>query len=169
MGFPALVVDQNTLLTSAGFFVALVIVQAAMGAAWSKVGTSFSILWLFNYPAGMLFPPDEKEVKGKSFLGVSDIGVKRMTATKGGLGLPNSFLYWHWGMVVIYMFLFAGVFYATTPLDGSFPWLTFVHKLVIWFNIWENTGLGVLHGPLHAKMTPPFTDWWYRFTPGTMK
>ena len=27
----------------------------------------------------------------------------------------------------------------------------------------------MLTGPLHAKMSPPFQDWWYRLTPGTMK
>lgn len=92
-----------------------------------------------------------------------------MTANKGGLGLPNSFLYWHWSLVVVYMTLFAAILVATTPLAAPFPWLTLVHKLVIWFSVWESLGFGVLHGPLHAKMSPPFTDWWYRFTPGTMK
>jgi len=72
--------------------------------------------------------------------------------------------------VVVYMLLFTAIFVATTPLTmAAFPWLTLVQKLVIWFNVWESLGLGVLHGPLHAKMDPPFTDWWYRITPGTMK
>ena len=54
-------------------------------------------------------------MKGKSFLEVSDIGVKRMHDAKGGLGLPNSFLYWHWSMVAIYSVLFVAVFGLTTP------------------------------------------------------
>ena len=167
---------------------------------------------------------------------MTDIGVKRMHDAKGGLGLPNSFLYWHWAMVGIYCGLFSLMFWLTTPFTAEFPWLTLVHKLVIFFNLWESAsraprsrlprphqapllsglctspakpspsmalaafpphrraparrsaravaeprsflapllplagfGLGVLHGPLHGKMTPPFTDWWYRLTPGTMK
>ena len=56
--------------------------------------------------AGALYPPDEADVKGKTFLEVSDLGVKRMTDAKGGLGLPNSFLYWHYAMVAIYMAVF---------------------------------------------------------------
>jgi hypothetical protein len=147
------------------------------GFKWNEVGTSFSIMWLHNYPAGGLAPPSEEEVKGKSFLEVSDVAVKRIHADKGGLGIPNSFLYWHWGMVLVYVVLYLAVFFATTPLDqgdailgaASFPWLTFVHKLAIFFNVWECLGLGVIHGPLHAKMSPPFQDWWYRLTPGTMK
>jgi hypothetical protein len=58
---------------AAAAFVALLVFQKLV--EWHKTGTSFSILWLFNYPAGMLFPPDEAEVKGKTFLEVSDIGV----------------------------------------------------------------------------------------------
>lgn len=30
-------------------------------------------------------------------------------------------------------------------------------------------GLGVISGPMHAKVNPPFQDWWYRFTVGSMK
>eukprot|EP00929_Paragymnodinium_shiwhaense_P055302 TRINITY_DN27717_c0_g1_i1.p1 TRINITY_DN27717_c0_g1~~TRINITY_DN27717_c0_g1_i1.p1 ORF type:complete len:583 (-),score=94.31 TRINITY_DN27717_c0_g1_i1:71-1819(-) len=68
------------------------------------------------------------------------------------------------------------VFVASTPLDSGdllmrdgFPWLTLVHKSLIFFSVWESLGLGVLHGPLHGKMAPPFQDWWYRLTPGTLK
>jgi hypothetical protein len=148
---------------------AVLLVAQMDSEKWSKLGSSFSILWLFGYPTGMKFPPAEEEVKGKSFLEISDIGAKRMHMSNGGLGLPNSFLYWHWGMVSIYLAVFLTIFFLTTPLGEVFPWLTFVHKLVIFFNLWECLGLGVLHGPLHGKMGPPFTDWWYRFTPGTMK
>lgn len=48
-------------------------------------------------------------------------------------------------------------------------WLTLVHKLTIYFNCLESFGFGVISGPLHGKMAPPFQDWWYRLTPGTMK
>lgn len=158
----------SALLISFTAFVLLMLVQV-LYADWHKVGCSASILWLFNYPAGMQFPPEESAVKGKTFLEVSDVGVKRMHDANTGLGLPNSFLYWHWGMVVLYAGLYLITFFVTTPIQDAFPWMTFVHKLVIFFNTWESLGLGVLHGPLHGKMTPPFTDWWYRLTPGTMK
>merc|ERR1712166_154790 len=81
---------------------------------------------------------------------------------------------WHWGMVGVYFSIFTPLFYYTTPGADlfpaeAFPWMTLVKKLVIFFGMWESLGLGVIHGPLHAKMSPPFQDWWYRLTPGTMK
>ena len=96
-------------------------------------------------------------------------GLYAFPCCTGGWGIPNSFLYWHWAMVPIYFFMFSTMFLLTTPLSPTFPWMTLVHKLLIWFNIWESLGLGVIHGPLHGKMTPPFQDWWYRMTPGAMK
>lgn len=134
---------------------------------WRKVGCGYNLFWLFNYPAGAVAPPAKPE--GKTFLEVSDVGLKRIHDPKGGLGIPNSFLYWHWGMIAVFLALFSTLFLVTTPLSGDFPWLTVVHKLVILFHVWECLGLGVLHGPLHGKMDPPFTDWWYRMTPGTLK
>lgn len=137
---------------------------------WAKVGTSFNILWLFNYPQGGKAPPEESSVKGKSFLEVMDVAVSRIHHENGGLGIPNSFLYWHWAMVGVFLSLFSVIFWLTTPLDDeSFPYMTLVHKSVIFFNVWESLGLGVIHGPLHQKMAPPFQDWWYRLTPGTIK
>lgn len=136
---------------------------------WSKVGTGFNVLWLYKYMRGGLPPPDESEVSGKSLVEVTDVGVRRIHDAKGGLGIPYSFLMWHWGMVLVFLAGFLGTFFATTPIGEDFPWLTFVQKLIVWFNTWESLGLGVLHGPLHAKMGPPFTDWWYRLTPGTLK
>ncbi|CAK0805988.1 unnamed protein product, partial [Prorocentrum cordatum] len=154
---------------------------------WSKVGTSFNVGWLATKYWGALLPPgpDENGIKkqveesasqkgGKAapFLKVTDIGVKRIHAADGGLGLPNSFLLWHWGMMVVFLVLFCLTFVATTPIpdaEGGFPWLTVVQKLIVMFNMWESLGLGVMHGPLHAKFGPPFTDWWYRMTPGTLK
>lgn len=140
------------------------------------MGTSFNVLWLLKCMAGGLPPPDEMQVKGKSFLQVSDIGVQRIVDSNGGLGIPNSILYWHWSMVVVFVATNFGVFFATTFVDEPFPWpqghqlwLTMVQKLMIYWYAWESLGLGVLHGPLHAKMSPPFTDWWYRLTPGTLK
>lgn len=139
--------------------------------SWKDIGTSFSILWLFQYPAGAKAPPDESSVKNKSFLHSMDVGVARIHHEHGGLGIPNSFLYWHWAMVPIFMILFTAIFYSTTIImdDSPFPWMTLLHKLVICFHVWESLGLGVLHGPLHQKMSPPFQDWWYRLTPGTIK
>lgn len=137
---------------------------------WNEVGTSFNVLWLYKYMKGGLPPPDEEEVKGKSFSEVTNVCVKRVLAADGGLGIPYSFLMWHWGMVVVFLCLYLGIFFSTTPTDGpEFPWLTFVQKLIVWFYTWESLGLGVIHGPLHAKMAPPFQDWWYRMTPGTLK
>jgi hypothetical protein len=167
-----------------------------MGFEWNKVGTSINVGWLATKfwgalpPPGLGMIPGEKTIKeevgeagssgGKAFLKVTDMGVKRIHAAAGGLGLPNSFLIWHWGMVIVFLVLFCLTFVASTPIpglavpwlsdaDGEFPWLTVVQKLIILFNMWESLGLGVLHGPLHAKMNPPFTDWWYRMTPGTLK
>mmetsp|Transcript_78338 Transcript_78338/g.242903 ORF Transcript_78338/g.242903 Transcript_78338/m.242903 type:complete len:628 (+) Transcript_78338:41-1924(+) len=148
----------------------------AMGFEWRAAGTSFNVLWLLKYMSGGLPPPDAEG--SKSFLQVSDIGVKRIADAKGGLGIPNSFLYWHWSMVVVFLAAFSGVFCLTTPSAslGEFPWpagaamwVVLVQKLMIFWYGWEALGLGVLHGPLHAKMAPPFADWWYRWTPGTIK
>merc|ERR1719215_2452837 len=79
-------------------------------------------------------------------------------------------------MVFVYFACFSVLFLATTPLDSGdalmsdgFPWLTLVHKLLVFFSIWEALGLGAIHGPLSGKFAPPFQDWWYRMTPGTMK
>merc|ERR1719356_1929232 len=171
-------------------------VEDKSGFEWRKVGTSFNVGWLATKFWGALPPPDEEDIKTKvgeaapsggkaaPFLKVTDIGVKRIHAAEGGLGLPNSFLLWHWGMVVVFLVLFCLIFVASTPIPDadlfnidmcrsssscSTFWLTVVQKLIILFNMWESLGLGVLHGPLHAKFAPPFTDWWYRMTPGTLK
>lgn len=134
-------------------------------AWWRQVGCSFDISWLLNYPAGAKFPPPESTIKGKSFLQVADIAVAQIHDAHGGLGIPNSFLYWHWAMVFVFLVSFSFVFIATS--DPS--WVTLIKKLLIYFNVWESLGLGVIHGPLHQKLAPPFQDWWYRMTPGTMK
>mmetsp|Transcript_113259 Transcript_113259/g.283675 ORF Transcript_113259/g.283675 Transcript_113259/m.283675 type:complete len:592 (-) Transcript_113259:83-1858(-) len=141
-----------------------------MGFKWSEVGTSFNVLWLYKYMAGGLPPPDEADVKGRSFAEITDVSVRRVHDANGGLGIPYSFLMWHWGMVLAFLLSFSAMFSLTTPIDSEeFPWLTLVQKLVIYWHLWESLGLGVIHGPLHAKMAPPFTDWWYRWTPGTLK
>eukprot|EP00403_Amphidinium_massartii_P010959 CAMPEP_0178414714 /NCGR_PEP_ID=MMETSP0689_2-20121128/23179_1 /TAXON_ID=160604 /ORGANISM="Amphidinium massartii, Strain CS-259" /LENGTH=600 /DNA_ID=CAMNT_0020036013 /DNA_START=145 /DNA_END=1947 /DNA_ORIENTATION=- len=136
--------------------------------------------------AGQLPPPEED--KDGDLLKQTDIGVARCVDKDGGLGLPWSFMLWHWGMVAVFLVIWTAVFFITTPLgdvDDSevavgvlsstfgdptkIPWLTFVQKLFVFWHVWESLGLGVLHGPMHAKMKPPFTDWWYRFTPNTLK
>jgi hypothetical protein len=115
----------------------------------------------------------------------TDVGVEFVTNPKLGLGLPWSFYFWHWGMILVFAVLFSVLFVKTTTLDGAapvdgilvaqlglpatFPWLTLAQKLMIFWYVWESLGLGVIHGPMHGKMAPPFTDWWYRMTPGTIK
>lgn len=156
---------------------------------WSKVGTRFSIAPVLDAlgPKGYKSPPDlttNKSFKegADSFLRTMDVGVERVHAPDGGLGIPNSYLVWHYFMIVVFVGVFSLIFYATTPyenihIDGDgdgdgaskFPFLTLVHKMVIFFNVWESLGMGVLHGPLHQKIAPPFQDWWYRLTIGTMK
>ncbi len=155
---------------------------------WSKVGTRLNagpLLQVLGGPKGFKAPPDLNLAANKSFnngrvdsfLRTMDVGVERIHAPDGGLGIPNSYLFWHYSMMVLFALLFSILFYLTTPTtiqeeEGDvfpFPYLTLVHKLVIAFNLWESLGLGVLHGPLHQKVAPPFQDWWYRLTPGTMK
>lgn len=127
-------------------------------------------------------------------LSQTDVGVGQLVDSGKGLQLPWAIVLWHWGMVVMAGVLYTAIFFATTPIvsDGveaegllitgasdsglrlgffpaEFPWQTFAQKLVIFWYIWEALGLGVIHGPMHAKMKPPFQDWWYRFTPGTLK
>ncbi|EOD17111.1 hypothetical protein EMIHUDRAFT_244412 [Emiliania huxleyi CCMP1516] len=146
-------------------------VYAVASSPWDRVLASLDISWLTRFPAGGLPPIPQPEES--SFLGVLDASVRRVVDPSGGLGVPNSFFAWHWGMVPLYGVLFSATFVATTPAvlepDTSFPWLTLVQKLFIWFNAWEALGLGVEHGPLHNKLNPPFQDWWYRLTPGTIK
>ena len=98
------------------------------------------------------------------FLEVLDDGVARVA--EGGLGAPDSFFYWHWAMVPFFFLTFL-LFASTT--DSANPWGDLLKKLAIYLNIYESFGLGASHGPLHGKMSPPFQDWWYRLTPGTLK
>jgi len=154
---------------------------------WKKAGLSLDVSWLATKPWGQLPPPDEDQ--DGNLLQQTDIGVARCVDKDGGLGLPWSFMLWHWSMVGVFTACFLGVFCATTPfneippehhqgggflcailgLPATFPWLTFVQKIMVFWYIWESLGLGVLHGPMHAKLNPPFQDWWYRLTPGTIK
>ena len=161
---------------------------------WSKVATRINIGPLLEAfgPKGFKTPPDLAANKSfkkgdDSFLRTMDVGVERIHAPDGGLGIPYSYLVWHYSMMVLFALLFSILFHLTTPMThderedhngtstntmttpASFPYLTLVHKLVIFFNMWESLGLGVIHGPLHQKVAPPFQDWWYRLTPGTMK
>lgn len=115
----------------------------------------------------------------------TDVGVEFVSNPNCGLGLPWSFYFWHWGMIGVFAVFYGFIFVMTTPLTGAeassgllveflglpnqFPWLTFAQKLMIFWYVWEALGLGVLHGPMHGKVAPPFTDWWYRMTPGTIK
>ena len=132
---------------------------------WNKWGTFINVSKLMTFPRGALPPLDLSQIPNKSYLHLLDQGVKRIhDPINGGLGIFHSFYLWHWALVPIYFALFALTFYATTPVkeEEPFPWLTFLHKLFIWFNAWEALGLGVIHGPLHGKFNPPFLDWWYR-------
>jgi len=129
-------------------------------------------------------------------LAQTDVGVRQLVDSGKGLQLPYGIVLWHWGMVVAAGAIYTGIFFATTPigdlgaglaanatesveaegllidrlgLPADFPWQTFAQKLMIFWYMWEALGLGVIHGPMHAKMKPPFQDWWYRLTPGTLK
>jgi hypothetical protein len=137
----------------------------------------------FTDPPGSMFVASPNP-KGNILL-QTDEGVKHVAGPNTGLGLPWSYFLWHWGMILVFAVLFSVLFVQTTQLDGApavngllvdylglpatFPWLTFVQKLMIFWYVWEALGLGVLHGPMHGKVAPPFTDWWYRLTPGTIK
>ena len=85
------------------------------------------------------------------------------------LGINYAVMAWHWAMVLVFLVLYFGMIALTTPLQESIPWLTLVQKLLVFWNMWEALGLGVISGPMHAKVNPPFQDWWYRWTVGTMK
>eukprot|EP00434_Breviolum_minutum_P026464 symbB.v1.2.023398.t1/scaffold2137.1/size89176/1 len=77
---------------------------------------------------------------------------------------------WHWTMVLVFLMSYFGVVFLTTPMvTSNIPWLTLFQKLMVFWNLWEALGLGVISGPMHAKVNPPFQDWWYRFTVGSMK
>lgn len=136
--------------------------------------------------------PTQKLFSGPSvpkgcLLTQTDIGVAQLVDSQKGLQLPWAIVLWHWGMVVAAGLVFGVIFFATTPivsdtdvnatglllakvgLPVAFPWQTLAQKLMIFWYMWEALGLGVIHGPMHAKFNPPFQDWWYRFTPGTLK
>lgn len=137
----------------------------------------------FSDPPASMFEHSAKP-KG-DILAQTDVGVDFVTNANLGLGLPWSFYFWHWSMIAVFASLFWAVFSMTTEfesdtevqgvlvscfgLSAKFPWQTFAQKLMIFWYVWESLGLGVIHGPMHGKMAPPFQDWWYRMTPGTMK
>lgn len=149
---------------------------------WNKVGTCLDVSCLTGFTSGSRAPA--QEIKG-DFLKQTDLGVAKVCHKDEGLGIPNSVLFWHWGMIIVFAFTFSTVFILTTPLESTevatgiicthfglsttFPYRTLVSKIMVFWYIWEAWGLGVLHGPMHAKLNPPFTDWWYRLTPGTIK
>jgi hypothetical protein len=182
------------------------------GFEWRRVGTRFDVSCLQGFSCGMVGFPGEVQEDGTvhnpfanapasmfqpspdpkgDILSQTDVGVEFISDAKKGLGLPWSFLFWHWGMIGVFAAIFYGLFVWTTPLectggvdvcpvaDGllvdllglpkTFPWLTLAQKLMVFWYVWEALGLGVIHGPMHGKMAPPFTDWWYRLTPGTIK
>ena len=125
---------------------------------WRRLGVGLDVSWLLKYPSGGKAPPEEPTKK--SFLAALDDGVAHVHDK--GLGILWSILLWHYGMAVMFFLVFGGILAMN-------PWKSVVQKLVIFFNVWESLGLGVGHGPMHGKMAPPFQDWWYRMTPGTMK
>jgi len=150
---------------------------------WNQACTCLDVSWLTTFPSGTRGPCEE--VKG-DLSKQTDVGVAKVVNKDEGLGIPNSVLLWHWGMVVLFAISFSVVFTLTTPLEQAttlatgvlcshfsfsttFPYLTFMNKLMVFWYVWEAWGLGALHGPMHAKLKPPFTDWWYRLTPGTLK
>lgn len=152
---------------------------------WNQVGTSFDVSCLATKTWGQKPPPEEQSRQEGNILKQTDVGVARVVHKNGGLGLPWSFLFWHWGMIVVFFIFFSTIWVVqehTKPaaayngtlishlgLDGNVAWYTMAQKLIVFWYVWESLGLGVIHGPMHGKMSPPFTDWWYRMTPGTIK
>ena len=132
------------------------------------MGTKFDISSVFAVTLGARFPPDEGLVKGKDLLLRTDVGVAHILDPNVGLGINYAILGWHWGMVLVFLVVYLGIMALTTPMH-SIPWLTLVQKLLVFWNMWEALGFGVISGPMHAKVNPPFQDWWYRWTVGSMK
>ncbi|CAE7249174.1 prmt9 [Symbiodinium sp. CCMP2592] len=108
-------------------------------------------------------------VKGKDLLLKTDVGAAHILDANVGLGINYAVMAWHWTMVLVFMVIYFGIAALTTPMHEGIPWLTLVQKLLVFWNMWEALGLGVISGPMHAKVNPPFQDWWYRWTVGTMK
>ena len=136
---------------------------------WRNLGTQFDISSIYAVSRGARFPPDEATVKGKDLLLKTDVGAAHILDANVGLGINYAVMAWHWAMVLVFMVIYFGIAALTTPMHEGIPWLTLVQKLLVFWNMWEALGLGVLSGPMHAKVNPPFQDWWYRWTVGTMK
>ncbi|CAJ1346250.1 unnamed protein product [Effrenium voratum] len=123
---------------------------------------------IYTVGLGARFPPDEGKIQGKDLAGKTDVSVAHVLDAQTGLGINFAVLAWHWSMVAIFLLTYFAVVCFTTALRPV-PWLTLFQKLLVFWNLWEALGLGVISGPMHAKVNPPFQDWWYRFTVGTMK
>ncbi|CAK9019486.1 Pyruvate dehydrogenase [NADP(+)] [Durusdinium trenchii] len=137
---------------------------------WRSCGTSFDISSIFAVTLGARFPPDEAKVQGKDLPAKTDVGVAHILDANTGLGINYAVMAWHWSMVLVFLICYFATVVLTTPMNGaSVPWLTLFQKLLVFWNMWEALGLGVISGPMHAKVNPPFQDWWYRFTVGSMK
>eukprot|EP00439_Symbiodinium_sp_Y106_P066034 s1787_g10.t1 len=136
---------------------------------WRNLGTQFDISSIYAVSRGARFPPDEATVKGKDLLLKTDVGAAHILDANVGLGINYAVMAWHWAMVLVFMVIYFGIAALTTPMHEGIPWLTLVQKLLVFWNMWEALGLGVLSGPMHAEVNPPFQDWWYRWTVGTMK
>ncbi|OLQ00553.1 Pyruvate dehydrogenase [NADP(+)], mitochondrial [Symbiodinium microadriaticum] len=138
-------------------------------AWWRNLGTQFDISSIYAVAHGARFPPDEATVKGKDLLLKTDVGAAHILDPNVGLGINYAVMAWHWTMVLVFMVTYFGIVALTTSMHEGIPWLTLVQKLLVFWNMWEALGLGVISGPMHAKVNPPFQDWWYRWTVGTMK
>ena len=137
---------------------------------WRSLGTSFDISSIFTVTKGARFPPEEQKVQGKDLPSKTDVGVAHILDPNTGLGINYAVMAWHWTMVLVFLMSYFGVVFLTTPMvTSNIPWLTLFQKLMVFWNLWEALGLGVISGPMHAKVNPPFQDWWYRFTVGSMK
>ncbi|CAL1131100.1 unnamed protein product [Cladocopium goreaui] len=136
---------------------------------WRSLGSSFDISSIFTVAKGARCPPEEAKVQGKDLPSKTDVGVAHILDPNTGLGINWAIMAWHWTMVLVFLMFYFAVAYWTTPMGSNVPWLTLFQKLLVFWNFWEALGLGVIHGPMQGKVNPPFQDWWYRFTVGSMK
>ena len=113
---------------------------------WRNLGTQFDISSIYAVSRGARFPPDEATVKGKDLLLKTDVGAAHILDANVGLGINYAVMAWHWAMVLVFMVIYFGIAALTTPMHEGIPWLTLVQKLLVFWNMWEALGLGVLSG-----------------------
>ena len=128
------------------------VLHAACDAACRGIGPWFWSFWCstLGWPSGPLLWRTTSH-------GASAWWYHMLKRSMWELGFANVFT-WKILQTLVAMFLGSVCHFGSKYLLWAAVRLTLFQKLMVFWNLWEALGFGVISGPMHAKVNPPFQD-----------